>query len=387
MKSSDTDGYKVSLNGQTQVNQVQKVNLVNQIKETAVNSYSDSDDWHHHPPQPKPLHLKATPQEAALWVTEKYLPFRLWEVIRHPSLREMISNGIADSFVEWIVTNYPAMLLNTKQKLPQTSELTYSISTEIKNICQKNPVLLIVINSLGWLEHLELLSILKNTYNFTLEQEIQPKFSVIPTKTKYSKASLYIQQPPTHPFWKTDENKAFSKLGMGKRYTDNQLKSLYTDLNKKTHQLYCWETLEIHRLYQNQEDWHSIYEFETNHVLRGIATKIYDCVNHYPKPEKLRIIITSDCGQLMGISEKISALPVGLLQVKGRIAIGWTEDERFVHLKGTRYGLPDDISIVRGSGYLSSFSYSANKTIIDSHGGLFPEEVIVGMSILKKAAK
>jgi len=387
MKSSETNAYQVSVNGQTPVDDVKKVNLANNIKETSINSYSNSHNFPHHPSQPKPLSIKATSQDAALWVIEKYLPFRLWEAIQNPSGNQSISNDLADSFVKWIVKNYPKMLLNAQQQPHLTSDLTYSISAKVKNICQQNPVLWIVINSLGWLDHLELLSILKNTYKFTLEQEIQPKFSVIPTKTQYSKASLYIKQPPIHHSWKTDINKAFTKLGVGKRYTDNKLKSLHFDLNKKAYRLYCWETLEFDRLYQIPRDWHSVYEFETNHVLKGIAKKIDELVDNYPHPEKLQIVIASDCGQLIGMSEKISDLPVALLEVKGRMAIGWTEDKRFVYLKGDRYGLPKDISIVRGSGYLSSFSYSANQTVIDCHGGLFPEEVIVGMSILKKLAK
>jgi hypothetical protein len=34
---------------------------------------------------------------------------------------------------------------------------------------------------------------------------------------------------------------------------------------------------------------------------------------------------------------------------------------------------------------LGSFSYTSNKKIIGSHGGLFPEEVVVGVSVLRKS--
>ncbi|MEH2410197.1 hypothetical protein [Nostoc sp.] len=67
------------------------------------------------------------------------------------------------------------------------------------------------------------------------------------------------------------------------------------------------------------------------------------------------------------------------------MAIGKTDDSRFVVLSGDRYSLPHDISIVKGSASLSSFSYTSNKKIIGSHGGLFPEEVVVGVSVLRKS--
>ncbi len=69
------------------------------------------------------------------------------------------------------------------------------------------------------------------------------------------------------------------------------------------------------------------------------------------------------------------------------MALGKTDDPRFAVLESDRYGLPHDISIVRGSGSLGSFSYTSNKEIIGSHGGLFPEEVVVGVSVLRKAVQ
>ena len=65
--------------------------------------------------------------------------------------------------------------------------------------------------------------------------------------------------------------------------------------------------------------------------------------------------------------------------------MGKTDDSRFVVLERSRYGLPHDISIVRSSASLGSFSYTNKKKIIGSHGGLFPEEVVVGVSVLRKS--
>jgi len=45
-------------------------------------------------------------------------------------------------------------------------------------------------------------------------------------------------------------------------------------------------------------------------------------------------------------------------------------------LERDRYGLPRHQQRLSN---LGSFSYTANKHIIGSHGGLFPEEVVVGV--------
>ena len=69
------------------------------------------------------------------------------------------------------------------------------------------------------------------------------------------------------------------------------------------------------------------------------------------------------------------------------MAIGKTDDPRFVVLERERYSLPHDISVVRSSAGLGSFSYTTDKKIIGSHGGLFPEEVVVGVSVLQKTVQ
>ena len=88
----------------------------------------------------------------------------------------------------------------------------------------------------------------------------------------------------------------------------------------------------------------------------------------------------------MGMSDKITHCPPEL-EPKGRMAIGKTDDPRFVVLERDRYGLPHDISVVRDSACFGAFSYTANEQIIGSHGGLFPEEVVVGVSVLRKSVQ
>ncbi|BAY08111.1 hypothetical protein [Calothrix sp. NIES-2098] len=332
------------------------------------------------PPQPQPLALDATPQQALVWATKDYLPFRRWEVIKQPTSAPKISESLATSFVEWVLHHYPQMQIESVEN----SYLNYSVASKVKNLCQESAVLWVVVDGLGWLDHLELLSLLTNKYKLAVEIAIEPRFSILPTKTEYAKWSLYAQLLPNDSAWVANAGKAFVKMGVGKRYTDGQVDRLYSALRKKTHQLYCWDTDEFDRLYHTQKDWQSLYELDRSHTLEGIAKKIDYCLQQYPNPEALTIVIASDHGQMMGTCEKITHCPPEL-EPKGRMAIGKTDDSRFVVLEGNRYSLPHDISIVKGSASLSSFSYTSNQKIIGSHGGLFPEEVLVGVSVLRKS--
>lgn len=328
------------------------------------------------PSQPQPLHLEATPQSALHWVT-KYLPFRRWEVRNPTSSDPRISDRLAASFVEWLLHHYPKMIVEPVEN----SYLNYSVASKVQN-CQ-SPVLWVVVDGLGWLDHIELLSILTKDYNLALETAIQPLFSILPTKTEYAKWSLYAQLLPNSPHWVNDVSKGFAFMGKGKRYTDAQIDKLYTDLNQKAHQLYCWDTNSFDELYHNQRDWQSFDQLERPHSLTGIAKKIDYCLQQYPHPDELTIVIASDHGQIMGTCDRITYCPPEL-EPKGRMAIGKTEDSRFVVLDAS-YGLPHDISVVRGSATNSAFSYTASKKVIGAHGGLFPEEVVVGVSVLRKS--
>jgi len=335
------------------------------------------------PPEPLPLTLEKTTEEVLTWVTEKYLPFRCWEIENKQSTsKQKISDFLAESFVNWIVEHYSQLKLIPVDDSP----LNYNVAHLVQNLCQDHPVFWVVVDGLGWLDHLELISYLTENHGLAVENGIQPRLSILPTLTKYAKWSLYSQLLPNSSQWKDDISQGFSLLQIGKRYTDKQVNKLYKDLKQKKHSLYCWDTTKFDALQHNQQDWHSFYNLERTKSLKGIAEDICYCVKQYPEPEKLKILIASDHGQLLGISTKIANCPAEL-KPEGRTALGTTNDERFIVLNSDRYGIPETLSIIRGSESFGSFSYTESREIIGSHGGLFPEEVIVGVSILCQSVK
>ena len=332
------------------------------------------------PSIPQPLNIDAEPHEALKWATESYLPFRLWEIVinRSPTTKRL-SDNIANSFVEWIVKHYPDLKLDP---VPN-SILNYSVASLVQELCKKSPVLWVVVDGLGWLDHQELLAILTEKNSMAVETALSPRFSILPTKTEYAKWSLYTQLLPNDPTWKDDAGKGFPKMGMGERYTDNKRPQLYEALQLQKHQLYCWDSDELDRLYHQERDWQNLYQVQRPHTLEKIAKEIEYCLAQFPHPEQLRIVISSDHGQMIGEIEQLTQCPEGII-TKGRMGIGKTDDARFVVLEAGRFGLPHDLSIVKGAACSKAFSRTTEGEVIGTHGGLFPEEVVIGVSVLRQ---
>lgn len=335
------------------------------------------------PSQPIPLDIKAKPDDCLQWVTNHYLPFRLWEINnninKNHEEKNQISSNLADSFVNWIVKNYPELKLDSVEK----SWLNYSVTAQVEKMGKNNPILWVVIDGLGWLDHRELILKLTQKQSLFLKQDIMPKFSILPTKTEYAKWSLFSQLLPKHNSWNNNAGDGFSFINNGCRYTDKNKVKLIGDLQQKKYQIYCWDTTQLDELYHHETDWQTLYKLERDKVLDGIVKDILHFLEQYPEPEKLQIIIASDHGQIIGEVDKINNYPDNL-KPQGRMAIGTTDDSRFVVLSAQKFDLPHDISVVRNQDSLGSFNHTKNQKIIGNHGGLFPEEVVVGFSILSK---
>lgn len=335
------------------------------------------------PSTPLPLSIDAAPEDALKWAIENYLPFRKWETtINHTLPAQKNSEKLAISFVNWIVKHYPELKIDNVDK----SFLNYSVTSQVQELAQENIVIWIVVDGLGWLDHQELIDILTEDKQLTLEKDIKPLFSILPTKTEYAKWSLYSQLLPENDSWKPNAKDGFSNIKSAQRYTDHNKHQLIQDLKNNEYKIYCWDTDQLDKLYHQEKDWKTLYKVERITRLEGIVRHIKYILEEYEQSEKLKIIIASDHGQMMGEVQKLANCPAEL-QSQGRMAIGKTDDPRFIFLEARRFGLPHDISIVKNSDCIAAFNYTKDKEIIGSHGGLFPEEVVVGFSVLGKSVK
>lgn len=374
MEQIATIAYSVMLKQQKLITRERTQKLSNYLSAQRLTELENSQQ----PQSPQPLPINASVREALTWVTENYLPFRRWETNTHEN---NLSNVLAASFVDWIVQHYPSLRM-------EPEVMNTSVASLVQDRCRESPVLWIVVDGLGWLDHQELISYLTEQ-GMALETALQPRFSVLPTVTKYAKWSLYSQLFPDHPSWSDDIKKGFAMLRLGKRYTDKDQNKLHRDLKQNQQPLYCWDTTQLDKLYHDKQDWQNFHRIQRPRCLKQLAEDIRYCVNQHPHPDQLRIIIATDHGQMIGEVLPLTDCPAFAPETRmGRAVIGRADHPNFVILDRDRFGFPEDISIVRGAAYIPSYSYkSGQETAVSSHGGLFPEEVVVGVSVLRYSAQ
>lgn len=329
------------------------------------------------PPCPEKLSLQAHFKEMYAWVTEKYLPFRRWEAVNDLPKKELKSESLAYSFVDWILENYPQL----KEETADESQLNLSVVSLVQKLSREAPVLWVVVDGLGWLDHVELLECLHRESELKVEG-MSARIAVLPTKTEYAKWSLYSQLLPKDQSWKPDAGNGFRTIQNANRYTDGLRSELPPDLKTEKYRIFCWDSEMLDKLYHEERDPRKLYKVLRPHTLNGIALLTAELLNDHPQKEQMWVVISSDHGQLLGEAQPIEDIPSNL-ECKGRMAIGTTTDDRFVNLAAAKFGLPYDISVVRGSGCLHNYKTTVDGTVLGSHGGLFPEEVIVGVSVLR----
>ena len=119
--------------------------------------------------------------------------------------------------------------------------------------------------------------------------------------------------------------------------------------------------------------------------LEGIVNKIKDVVNNTPRDLRLEIVITSDHGRILATSPRQIPVPPGL-KSHGRAAwgpidkpfpaLGYFIDNNLVYIHPDLYGLEEPVVMPMDE---TTFQTSDGRggSVAFTHGGLYPEEVIV----------
>jgi hypothetical protein len=336
------------------------------------------------PPVPVPLAANASALEALRWAALSYLPYRKWQTINEPSgSARVAAEEAANTFVEWLIQAYPVL----KQDVVGESCLNYGVASDVHALSSRSPVLWVVVDGLGWLDHLELLRKLCERGRFSVVQAPKPKISILPTKTEFAKWSLYSQLLPCHPSWEPDAGRAFPSNTECERYTDapSRRESLAQDLKLGSRRVYCWDTVLYDSLFHNDTNWKHLVQVAVPNQLASIAAEIEYLVSQHPNQSSVEVVICSDHGQIMGQHEQLLS-PPDVPEYGGRMCCGAVDDPRFIKLDAARFGLPQDISVVRGPQCIRAHQMNQSGEAVGVHGGLYPEEVVVGVSIIRVGA-
>jgi hypothetical protein len=337
------------------------------------------------PKQPTLLSQDAEIHQALKWATTEYLPFRRWQAQYASSGQHReTAESSADTFVTWLLKAYPSLKLDPVAD----SVLNYSVTADVERRSVEWPVLWVVVDGLGWLEHLELVRKLCSAQGFSLSVQPTPKLAILPTKTEFAKWSLYAQLLPNHSSWEPDAGKGFTASARSDRFTDapSRREALAVDLRAGSRRIYCWDTTKYDSLFHNDTDWSHLSGVAVPNMLSTIADEIKYFVSQHPIPTSVQVVICSDHGQLIGEQQQLASLPPQF-EYSGRLTFGTVQDPRFVTLDADKFGLPRTISIVRGPGCVRSYQVSQSGDSLGMHGGLLPEEVVVGVSVLRLGVK
>lgn len=326
-------------------------------------------------PIPEPTKVPEKPENVISWFTKEYLPFREWQIA---TKAEQLSPQILEfgkEFALWYLDFYPKALISKKY-------LSFFRSKDLRDNDSNHVNLLIILDGLHAIDAKYLRANLLNYVgqNRLVMTDNDYCFAPLPTVTDFSKGALVHGVQPTFM-------KEFALLGEDVSEYQTPVPKLQ---EAKPGNLLMWRIQDPDHTYHAKNK-SSMLRKDIEGSLSTIAAKILDVVNSVSVTQPLRIIITTDHGRFFGTSIRDINIPANM-EAHGRAAWGKTNIEYtetgykiendLVFLSKERFGLMlDDAAVI-----LTDHAFRSEKRIkeVSTHGGLFPEEVIIPWMIFER---
>lgn len=337
------------------------------------------------------LPVDADIETALRWATENYFPFRTTQTANGNSEK---ADVLAESFSDWLLENYPKMAFGDYENSPLNLRPFYTVKKLIEDGFW---VLWIVVDGLNFPNHQRLLQLLGDKSANLRVLENSPVFAVLPTITSRAKYGLTSGKFPdenTKRDWTTKT--VFSNcFPFGIYASSTALGKLSEGLNKETPTVCYWNYLKIDDCYHDETDLISI-QHEVEAQIQSLAAKINHLVESAHDKNRVAVVICSDHGQMISNCRK-SNFDVTGKDTHGRTALDTTQSDfdfansaylktnngETVCLNPTSFRLSEPTTIALGSTYFVDFK-NANAEAVGVHGGLFPEEAVIGLAVLMR---
>ena len=324
---------------------------------------------------PAPGEMPTDPEVVLSWFAKEYLPYREWQHANEVNTAYQYIVELGHQFAMWYLDFYPKALTSKKH-------LSFFKSKHLKEQDSTHVNLLIILDGLQALDAKYVMSaVLNSNGNQRLVMtENSFCYAPLPTVTDFTKEAMIKGVQPK-------VMKEFDKLG-------EDVSELQTPLPKlqvaQPGDLLIWRIQEPDTTY-HQKNQSSMLKKDVEGELSTIAQKIIEIVEMLSITVPLRIIITTDHGRFLGTSERTVEVPEGM-QAHGRAAWGKTKivfdktgykiDGDMVYLSKDRFGLlSDDAAVILSD---RAFQHKTYKQEISTHGGLFPEEVIIPWMVFER---
>ena len=337
-----------------------------------------------------PLSVNADLQTALHWTTDIYLPFRYSSKTKDQCAR---ADSLADSFADWLLENYPKMAFGDYENSPINLRTFYTV----KKLLEQNYwVLWTVVDGLNYTNHQKLLRLLGEKSAHLRVVENSPVIAVLPTiteKAKYGLTSGKFPSENTKRDW-SHENNFFANFRDGVYAGSSGLGKIQDGLNREKPTVCYWNYLKVDKCYHDETDATSITH-EVEAQIQGLAAKINSLVESAHSKNRVAVVICSDHGQMTN-SCRQSNFEIGDRHAHGRTALDAvgtifsntnsayikSADGETVYLNPTSFRLSEPTTVALGATYFVDLKANAETGAVGVHGGLYPEEAVIGLAIL-----
>lgn len=340
-----------------------------------------------------PLSPDADFQMVLSWATEKYLPFRASQM-ENEKCEE--ADNLAASFADWILENYPKLTHTDRETSPINLRTFYTVK---KLLEEKYYVLWVVVDGLNYLNHQKLLKLLgEKSANLRVAQN-SAMFAVLPTITEKAKYGLTTGKFPSENVKRDfDPRKNFLANFPNGVYAESKGKNkLLEGLKQETPTVCYWNYLDIDKCFHEHSNL-LFLNHDVDHWLRKLADDINKLILLAGENiNRIAVVICSDHGQVASPCRKLE-IELGERYAHGRTALDATsrafgfansdfvktDNGETVSLNPTSFRLSEPTTIALGPTYFVDLKANTHEGAIGVHGGLFPEEVVVGLAVLMR---
>ncbi|GAB2851874.1 hypothetical protein [Hymenobacter ruber] len=338
------------------------------------------------PTEPTDLPITASPAAVLSWATTQYLPYRRWQsdFSTPPAVPTARIATLAGQFEDWILTNYPALLVGSNTGLlhiQQAEGLRFARTREV--------TLWVVPDGLGWLDAQALAEHLHTASAGRLDvPKSKACLGLLPTITSLTKKPLLNSTTARGLSHARPNDIRRERLIAGHLNPADHLR------DAQPGDLFIWTPPDPDSAYHAQFDRSTIQQ-RVSQLLKVLAQQLSAAAQAVPITLPFRIVVSTDHGRQLGTSARTVAVPTGF-ESHGRAAyptngksaplptdrsrpdLAWLEPEAF--------GLPHWAAAVRGEDSFRTNNTDSTGTLLFPHGGLWPEEVVVPWLVVERVA-
>lgn len=337
-----------------------------------------------------PLSKLTDVDQALLWVTDKYLPFRAAQAETNECHE---SDQMALSFAEWMLENYPALTSIERDESPLNIRTFYTV----ERLSRQYWVLWVVVDGLSFMNHKHLVQLISSKSSNLRAAEDLCLLSILPTiteKAKYGLTTGKFPQENSSSDWNT-KNNFYSAFPNGVYAGNSGMAELADGLKREIPTVCYWNYTKIDKCHHDYTQL-SFLKHEIDSQLHTLANHINHIVSTAYDINRVAVVVCTDHGQLTARCNKLD-VGVGDCDAQGRTLLYKNQkpvisdaafvksvDGEMVDLNPKSFRLSEPTTVALKSTYFVDLKGNEFVEAIGVHGGLYPEEVVVGMTVLTR---